>query len=271
MNIDFQNITVALNGQVILNNLNLCVPSGRVVGLIGANGSGKSTLLKTVYRVHSPNAGKIVVDGTDLYSLSSIEAAKIIAVMAQENQSGFPLTAHQVALLGRVPHQRGFGSDSPHDLNIVRQALADAGAGHLAHRAFDSLSGGEKQRVLLARALAQETPILLLDEPTNHADLYFQHELMHIVASQGKTVMIAIHDVNLALIYCDDVAVLESGKIKAFGPSQDVLQPSLIDDILGVHSCALEDPRGGSTLSFRRVPSQNPLQSVSHHLSQEAA
>ena len=154
-----------------------------------------------------------------------------------------------------MPHQRGFGADSPHDLNIVHQALADAGASHLAHRAFSSLSGGEKQRVLLARALAQETPVLLLDEPTNHADLYFQHELMHIVASQGKTVMIAIHDVNLALIYCDDVAVLEGGKIKAFGPSHNILQPQMVDDILGVQSCALADPRGGNTLSFRRARS----------------
>lgn len=257
MNINFQNITVRLNGQTILHDLSLSVPSGHVVGLIGANGSGKSTLLKTAYRVHPPSSGKISVDGVDLYSLSSIDAAKVIAVMAQENQSDFPLTARQVALLGRIPHQRGFGADSAHDISIVQQALADTGASHLAHRAFSSLSGGEKQRVLLARALAQETPILLLDEPTNHADLYFQHELMHIVASQKKTAIIAIHDVNLALIYCDSVAILEHGKIKAFGPSQDILQPQLVDDILGVQSCTLADPRGGITLSFRRAPSQN--------------
>lgn len=252
MELKFKNITIDFGKRRILDDISFTVKPGTVTGLIGSNGSGKSTLLKTAYRVQEPTSGSVLVGGDELTSLSSVEAARRIAVMVQEISADFPLTGMEVALLGRVPHQRGFGADSPQDLDIVHNALAEVGAESFAHRTFSSLSGGEKQRILLARVLAQESPILILDEPTNHADLGFQHELLHIVTSRGGTTLAALHDVNLALAYCDEVVVLHQGKLTAQGPAQKVLSPELVDRVLGVESLALADPRGGHTLSFRR-------------------
>lgn len=252
MNLEFKNITVDMGQRRILDNVSLRVEPGTVTGLIGPNGSGKSTLLKTAYRVQPPTQGAVFAGGKDVASLSSVEAARRIAVMAQEISSDFPLTGREVAMLGRVPHQRGFGADSPRDIEIVETALVEVGAQKFADRTFSSLSGGEKQRILLARVLAQENPVLILDEPTSHADLGFQHELLHLVTARGGTTLAALHDVNLALAYCDRVAVLQAGKLVAHGPVTSVLVPDLVDEVLGVESVALDDPRGGHALSFRR-------------------
>lgn len=252
MTLNIVDLSVSIGDRDILHNINLTVETGTTLGLLGANGSGKSTLLKTLYRVQAPTSGRVLLDGTDLASLGSIQAARAIAAMTQEITSDFPLTGREVALLGRVPHQRGFGADSPQDLEIVAQALADAGATHLAERSFATLSGGEKQRVLLARALTQQTPVLVLDEPTNHADLFFQHELMHTVAATDKTVVVALHDMNLALTYCDAIAVLDRGRLVAHGNPHQILDPALVEEVFGVSSRAVADPRGGHVLSLRR-------------------
>ena len=259
MELRIASLHVELGGTRIVDGVDLTVPSGCVVGLIGANGSGKSTLLRTAYRVHRPQSGQVLVGGDDVHRLSPGEAARRIAVMAQEISTEFPLTALDVALLGRVPHQRGFGADSPADLELAHAALAEVGASPLARRAFPSLSGGEKQRVLLARALTQQAPVMILDEPTNHADVGFQHELLHLVTQRGATVLAALHDVNLALAYCDRAAVLHHGRIRAEGPVAQVLTTDLVDDVLRVSSRALTDPRGGVVMSFRRTaPSPSP-------------
>ncbi|GAB3707653.1 ABC transporter ATP-binding protein [Mariniluteicoccus flavus] len=261
MDLRFSHVSVDLGGRRIVDDVSLTVPSGTCVGLIGANGSGKSTLLRTAYRVHRPATGQVFADGDDLARLPSGEAARRVAVMTQEIGSEFPLTGLDMVLLGRVPHQHGFGADSPQDLDIAHGALAEVGATHLAGRTFATFSGGEKQRVLLARALAQQAPIMILDEPTNHADLGFQHELLHLVAGRGATVLAALHDVNLALAYCDRAAVMVDGRLRADGAVEDVLTPELVDDVLRVASHALDDPRGGRVLSFRRrVPAQSTPQ-----------
>lgn len=158
MNLEFKNITVDMGQRRILDNVSLRVEPGTVTGFIGPNGSGKSTLLKTAYRVQPPTQGAVFAGGKDVAFLSSVEAARRIAVMAQEISSEFPLTGRDVAMLGRVPHQRGFGADSPRDIEIVETALVEVSAQKFADRTFSSLSGGEKQRILLARVLAQGSP-----------------------------------------------------------------------------------------------------------------
>ncbi|MBW3085508.1 Fe(3+) dicitrate transport ATP-binding protein FecE [Austwickia sp. TVS 96-490-7B] len=252
MDLTFDRIDLTLGGHRILHQVSFTVPTGATVALLGANGSGKSTLLRTAYRVHRPTHGTVRVGGDDVHRIPPVEAARRIAVMTQEISSDFPLTALDVVLLGRVPHQRGFGADSPQDLDLAHDSLTDVGAPHLAARTFASLSGGEKQRILLARALTQQAPVMILDEPTNHADLGFQHDLLHLVTTRGATVLAALHDINLALAYCDQAAVMHHGQLHAHGPVTDVLTPQLLDDTLGVSSMAIPDPRGGQVLSFRR-------------------
>ncbi|MCH8614419.1 ABC transporter ATP-binding protein [Arsenicicoccus dermatophilus] len=252
MELRFSDVHVELGGNPILGGVDLVVPSGEVVGLVGANGSGKSTLLRAAYRVHRPSKGTVHVGGDDVHRLPAPEVARRIAVMAQEITNDFPMTVLDVVLLGRVPHQRGFGVDSPADLALAHDSLAEVGAADLHRRVFSSLSGGEKQRVLLARALTQQAPVLILDEPTNHADLGFQHELLHLVTHRGATVLAALHDVNLALTYCRRAVVLDQGTVCAEGPVESVLTPAVVDQVLRVSSRALPDPRGGTVLSFRR-------------------
>uniref|UniRef100_UPI003F4982B9 ABC transporter ATP-binding protein n=1 Tax=Paenarthrobacter nicotinovorans TaxID=29320 RepID=UPI003F4982B9 len=248
MNIEFQNVSVTLGGRRVVQDVSFFASTGSVIGILGPNGCGKSTLLRTLYRVTKPSTGRVLVDGEDVRLLNPRQAALQVAVMAQESSQDFPLTAREVVMLGRVPHQHGFGADSPHDHHLVHQALRDVGASPLTDRYFAGLSGGEKQRVLLARALVQETPVLVLDEPTNHLDVAFQLELMHLVTSRGRTVLAALHDMNLAAEFCDQVVVLQSGELQAFGPPSSLLDPELIRRCFGVESRKLEHPLTGRPL-----------------------
>lgn len=258
MNVSFENVSVALGGTPIVHHVSLEVPSGSVLGILGPNGCGKSTLLRTLYRMNKPSAGTVRVDGDDVRRLSAREAALRIAVMAQESSQEFPMTAREVVMLGRVPHQRGFGADSAQDLGLMEEALRDVGASALGHRYFAGLSGGEKQRVLLARALVQESPVLVLDEPTNHLDISFQLELMQLVGGRGLTVLAALHDINLAAEFCDHVAVLQAGRLQAFGRPGDVLDEALIRSTFGVDSRKLVHPLTGRALIAVAPPPKTP-------------
>ncbi|MFJ3957055.1 ABC transporter ATP-binding protein [Arthrobacter sp. NPDC090010] len=248
MRVSFDHVSVTLAGRTIVQDISLDVESGQVLGILGPNGCGKSTLLRSLYRVHRPSRGVIRIDGSDVHRLKPREAARRIAVMAQEGGQDFPLTAREVVLLGRVPHQRGFGADSEQELDLSEQALHDVGASSLAHRTFAGLSGGEKQRVLLARALVQEAPVLVLDEPTNHLDVAFQLELMRLVTGRGLTVLAALHDMNLAADHCDRIAVLNHGRLSAVGPPGDVLGEDLIRETFSVESRTLTHPLTGRPL-----------------------
>ncbi|MFF5793573.1 ATP-binding cassette domain-containing protein [Paeniglutamicibacter sp. NPDC012692] len=248
MNVSFENVSVTLGGRRIVNDVSLTVPSGTVLGLLGPNGCGKSTLLRTLYRARKPSSGVARVDGADVRSLDGRELARRIAVMAQESTQEFPITVREMAMLGRVPHQRGFGSDSPADHDLIDAALREVGAAHLAVRYFAGLSGGEKQRVLLARTLVQQTPVLVLDEPTNHLDISFQLELMSLATSRGLTVLTALHDMNLATEFCDSVAVLRAGELQAVGHPDEVLDEDAIRAGFGVDSRRIEHPLTGRPL-----------------------
>jgi len=258
MRVDLEDVTVAISGKDIVHAASLTVESGSVVGLIGPNGSGKSTLLRTLYRAVRPRKGTVLVDGIDVHALSAREAARTVAVMLQDPQTDFDLTVHELVLLGRAPHRASFGRDSADDLRIVDDAMRRVGVTSLADRMVATLSGGQRQRVMLARALAQQAPVLVLDEPSNHLDIRHQLELMTIVRGLGCTVIAALHDLNLALQYCDRVVVLVDGRILADGPPDAVLTGDVIRTAFAVEARLLgerEDP----VLAFRALSDRRTL------------
>lgn len=233
-----------LGGTEILHGIDFTAGDRSLVGVIGPNGSGKSTLLKCIYRVLKPSKGAVFVDGQPLSEYRVRDSAKKIAVLAQHNFYNFEFTVQDVVLMGRAPHKRALERDSAADFQIVHEAMERVGVAPLRDRLFSTLSGGEQQRVLLARALAQQTPCLILDEPTNHLDIKYQLELLDLVRSLDRTVIAAIHDLNIAAMYCDTIFVMQSGRIVAAGAPRDVLTRSLIRSVYEVDADVFTDSDG---------------------------
>jgi iron complex transport system ATP-binding protein len=236
MKLDVHGVSWSVAGARIVHDVGLHCAPGSFVGLIGPNGSGKSSLLRCIYRVLQPDAGAIALDNTDIWSLSAREAAQRIAVVLQDHGGEFDFSVREMVLMGRAPHKRLLERDTAADLEIVDQALAQVGLAGLAQRSYPTLSGGEKQRVLLARALAQRTRCLVLDEPTNHLDVYYQLEVLDLVRELRLTTIAALHDLNLAALYCDRLYVLKAGRLVASGPPEMVLTPALLYEVYGVHA-----------------------------------
>ena len=227
-----ENLSVSYGSRRVLYQVSLEVKSGEVLALIGPNGAGKSTLVRAVSGVIPAQAGKVRTNGDDLLSLPPMQRARFLAVVPQVVNMPPAFTAWETVLMGRTPYLNFLGQVSAKDEQIARLALTKVDALDLANRRVGELSGGEQQRVLLARALAQSTPILLPDEPTVHLDLQHQVSLMETVRTlahaDGLAVLIALHDLNLAARYADRVALLVSGEIKAVGTPMQVLTPELI-------------------------------------------
>lgn len=234
MNIKAENINITLEKNNILKGINIEVDNKEVVGIIGPNGSGKSTLLKCIYRVLKPNDGAILLDNIDIKDMSVKESSKRLAVLSQHNNYNFDFTVKDIVLMGRSPHKKFMERDNKEDYDIVNEALKKVDMFELKDRSFQSLSGGEQQRVILARALAQQPQCLILDEPTNHLDIKYQLQLMRIVKGLGIEVIAAIHDLNIAAMYCDKIYVLKDGEIIKNGKPKDVLTQELIKDVYEV-------------------------------------
>lgn len=229
-----QDLQVTLEGNHILKGVTLEAGAGELVGVIGPNGSGKSTLLKCLYRQLAPQGGAVYLNGRDLSGETRRESAKQIGVVAQHNDKGFDFTVLDMVLLGRSPHKKALERDTKQDYAIAQEALREVGLEELAHRSMATLSGGERQRVILARALAQQTPVLILDEPTNHLDVQYQLQLMELVKGLGRTVVAALHDLNLAAMYCQKLCLLDGGRVVAQGTPEEVLTPARIGAVYGV-------------------------------------
>jgi iron complex transport system ATP-binding protein len=263
MSLELIDLSVDLGGRRIVSDVDLEVADGEFAALLGPNGSGKSTILKTIYRVNRPAAGRIRLDGEDLLALSARDAARRIAVVAQETTVEFALTVWEMAMLGRVPHKRGFDRDGPEDHEKVADALAHVGAAGLARRNFHQLSGGEKQRVLIARAIAQEADHLLLDEPTTHLDVRYQVEVLELVRGLGVTVLAALHDLALAALYCDSVHLLADGRVVDHGPPGSVITAPAIEHVYGAEVVVVPHPDTGAPQPLPRrrpysPPERNP-------------
>lgn len=239
MNIKTENICVTLDKCNILKDINIQVDNKEFIGIIGPNGSGKSTLLKCIYRVLKPSEGIVRLDNINIKNISVKESSKKLAVLSQHNNYNFDFTVKDIVLMGRSPHKKFMESDNKEDYDIVNKALGEVGMLEFKKRSFQSLSGGEQQRVILARALAQQPKCLILDEPTNHLDIKYQLQLMRIVKSLNIEVIAAIHDLNIAAMYCDKIYVLKDGKIIKQGNPKEVLTRELIKDVYEVDASVI--------------------------------
>lgn len=244
MNIQADNIQVSFGSKTILHDVSLAIRDKEFVGIIGPNGSGKSTFLKCLYRILQPNHGKIFFDGTEMRSLSHRDTALKMAVVAQHSTVNFDFSVLEMVLMGRSPYKGLLDRDKIDDYEIARHALDQVGLSNFESRNFNTLSGGEQQRVILARALAQRTECLVLDEPTNHLDIKYQLELMTIVKRLDATVVSAIHDLNLAAIYCDRLIALKDGAVVCVGTPHEVLTEDTIRHIYGVSATVQTLPNG---------------------------
>ena len=239
MRIEASDIKAVLGGNQILKGVGIEADTGDFVGIIGPNSSGKSTLLKCIYRTLKPDSGAVLLDGERLLSMSYRQSAKSIAVLAQHNYYNFEFSVRDVVLMGRSPHKKAMERDNAED-----EALETVGMLHFRDRSFQTLSGGEQQRVILARALAQQTPCLILDEPTNHLDIKYQLQLLDIVKGLNRTVISAIHDLNIAAMYCTRLVVMKDGHIITQGSPREVLTPELIRQVYEVEASVTTDDAG---------------------------
>ncbi len=240
MKIETRGLTAAPGGKEILHGIDLAAHEGQLVGVIGPNGSGKSTLLKCIYRTLRPTGGAVLLDGRELERYTVRQSAQNLAVVAQHNAYAFDFTVEEIVLMGRAPHKRALDRDTAQDRQIAAGALEAVGLAGFAHRSFSTLSGGERQRVILARALAQQTPCLILDEPTNHLDIQHQLGMMDLVRASGKTVLAALHDLNIAAAYCDWLFALQDGHLVGSGRPRDLLTPAFIRQVYHVEARVAE-------------------------------
>ncbi|GII95343.1 ABC transporter ATP-binding protein [Sinosporangium siamense] len=245
MELRMDGISVSLSGRDLVRDLSLNVGSGQVVGLIGPNGSGKTTALRCAYRALRPTAGTVWLGGEDLAALSLRHSAQSVAVLTQEDGTDLDFTVEEIVALGRTPHLRGNQALSAREREVCRHAMERLEVLHLAGRSVLTLSGGERRRVLAARMLAQEARVLILDEPTNHLDVRHQLDLLSLLRGSGLTVLVTLHDLNLAAAACDRLGVLSRGELVASGTPAEVLTPRLIREVFGVTASVVPHPLTG--------------------------
>lgn len=257
MKMEINGVTYSYGGKDAVSDVSLQINDGEFIGLIGPNGSGKSTLLKNVYRALKPDSGEILLDDQELLKMNYKESARKLAVVGQENDVPFDFTVREIVAMGRSPCKKLFEVDNQHDKSMVHHALEHLGMEDMAYRNFLNLSGGEKQRVLIARAVVQESQFFILDEPTNHLDISYQMQIFDLIKSLEVTVLSAIHDLNMAALYCDRIYVMKDGKIVLSGTPEDVLTPKNIYDVYGVHSYVITHPITGK-ISISYLPGGIP-------------
>lgn len=246
MKLEVENINVTIDNKEIIKDVSFKVKENSFVGILGPNGSGKSTLLKSIYGVNKPKkGGKLFFEGNDLLTMPSKERARKIAVLAQESGGHFDFTVEQIVEMGRYPHKKTLENYSKDDTEIVEKTLAKLNLQDFKQRSFSTLSGGEKQRVLIARVLAQDTDFIILDEPTNHLDIGHQLDIMSIIKNLNITVLSAIHDMNIASLYCDDLIVMNKGKIVKQGTVEEVLTKRTMDETFNIDVDIHHNPNSG--------------------------
>ena len=239
--IEAKQVRYGIRSREILRGVDFRVEKGEFVGLIGPNGSGKSTFLKNVYKVLRPQAGELTLMGDDLLAMSNREMAQRLAVMVQEQEAAFDFTVEEVVMMGRQARKRLLETDSREDRALVGEILARTGLASLREQGFSTLSGGEKQRVLIARALAQQT---------NHLDIKYQLQLMELVRGSGCTVVAAIHDLNLAAAYCHRLYALKDGVIVGEGAPKELLTPAFLREVYEVEAEVLTGRDGSLRVFF---------------------
>ncbi|WP_166416936.1 ABC transporter ATP-binding protein [Cochlodiniinecator piscidefendens] len=224
------------NQPLLLHPTSFELKAGQVLGVVGPNGAGKSTLLRMIYRYQNPLTGRIFVDGDDIWSIPPRAAARKVAAVLQEQHTSFGLTVREVVTLGRTPHRLGFSTPGDRDSEIVDDAMSQLDLHKIAYRDVQTLSGGERQRVMVARALAQQPQVLVLDEPTNHLDIRHQLEILALIRNLDLTIVVSLHDLNMAADVCDVVLLLEAGHAKGFGAPDEVLTETHVSEAFRVQA-----------------------------------
>ena len=247
--LDTHQVTFAFNGVTVLDEVDLHLESGQMVGIIGPNGAGKSTLVRLLSRLLTPREGHVSLNGHRLAQWRPSDLARILAVVPQNPELPPAFTAWEIVLMGRTPFLGWTGRDSERDRGITRRAMEETNTWHLAERLVSQLSGGEQQRVVIARALAQEPQVLLLDEPTAHLDINHQIETLSLITglvTEWKLAALAIfHDLNLAAQHCDELVLLHRGRIIAKGPPHQVLTPTVLRQVYGTEVMVMQHPLNG--------------------------
>jgi iron complex transport system ATP-binding protein len=245
MELRADNISVTFSGTDIVKDISIRVKEKQFVGLIGPNGCGKSTLLKSIYKVIKPHEGNVFLNDLNVLKANPKTVSRIMGVVGQFNEMSFDFTVRDMVLMGRTPHKGLMESDSAKDYELVKDALEKE------NRSYLSLSGGEKQRVILARAIAQQPQMLILDEPTNHLDIKYQLQILSIVKRMNIGTLAALHDLELAAEYCDYLYVIKKGKVAASGTPSEMLTKKLISDVYDVDCEIYKNPiTGGLSIAY---------------------
>jgi iron complex transport system ATP-binding protein len=249
-----ETLTVAYGDKIVLRDISFDVQAGEILSLIGPNGAGKSTLIRAATGVVPVRSGRVSANGQDLAGLPPAQRARILAVVPQARQLGGAFTVEQAVMMGRTPYLNWLGQEGETDKAAVRLALQQTCLDAFSDRQIAKLSGGEQQRVLLARALAQSTPVLLLDEPTNHLDLQHQTNLLSLVKSLAKqkqlAVLMALHDLNLVSFFADRVALLVDGELRHIGTPQEVIRAEHISAAYRTPVEVIAHPVTGAPIIF---------------------
>ncbi|MGW3418005.1 ABC transporter ATP-binding protein [Streptomyces phaeochromogenes] len=244
-------VTVGYGGRIVIDELDVAIPPGVITTVIGPNGCGKSTLLRTLSRLLKPTRGTVVLDGDDIVKLRTRDVAKKLGLLPQAPVAPEGLTVSDLVARGRHPHQSWLRQWSSDDVAVVERALAMTGVSDLADRPVDSLSGGQRQRVWISMTLAQGTDLLLLDEPTTYLDLAHAIDVLDLVDDlheSGCTVVMVLHDLNLATRYSDNLVVMREGAILAQGHPRDVITAELLHEAFGLRAKVIDDPVGDRPL-----------------------
>lgn len=242
MELDVKDVHVTLGKAKIVNGVSLHVGDKQSVGIIGPNGCGKSTLLKAIYRVNPIESGSVEINGNDIHKMSPKEAARNIAVVGQFNELSFDFSVQEMVLMGRSPHKKMMEGYNEKDYALAEETMRKTELYSLKDRSYLSLSGGEKQRVILARAIVQEPKLLILDEPTNHLDIKFQFEVLDLVRSLHISTLSVLHNIELSARYCDHLYAMKAGKVIAEGSPSELINRNTIQTLYDVDSEIYENP-----------------------------
>lgn len=254
MKLNAEKVDVQIRGKQIVKGFTLEVAEGVCTAILGPNGSGKSTFLKAVYRTQPISSGAVYLDGREIDKIPRKRMAQEVSVVSQFNPVQFEYSVYDVVLMGRTPHLGLMQRESPHDHSLAEDALRTVGMYEYKDQNFQTLSGGEKQRVILARALTQQPKLLILDEPTNHLDIRYQLEILSIIRNLGIGVLTALHDLNLALQFCDYIYLVKDGEIYCQGKPPQVLTPDNIKQVYEIGCDVFPSPINGQMMIQYHLP-----------------
>ncbi|WP_175987128.1 ABC transporter ATP-binding protein [Microbacterium tenebrionis] len=245
-------VTLGYGDRTVIDGLDLQIAPGRITSIVGANGCGKSTLLRSLARLLSPASGQVVLDGRSVHSRPTKEVARILGLLPQSPIAPEGIAVADLVGRGRHPHQKVLARWTAHDYEVVADALEATGISDLADRSVDELPGGQRQRVWIAMALAQETDILLLDEPTTFLDVAHQVEVLDLLTdlsrARGTTIVMVLHDLNLAARYSDELVAMRQGRVHAAGAPSEVLTRTLVEEVFGMANQVTTDPVSGKPM-----------------------